>query len=385
MSKENNTLQRAPNGASPQSPASNEPPDKAVFQQRMEAWHPILHPVWVIVTFVLLGAAFVPTGFKCKQITDSVVQMVTAYDSFHSGTWEDLGCGISQANEGKTCTITFTPDTDMEPPVLIYYEINNFYQNHRSYMTSRDDNQLLGGTKQTPLAASLCDPLNQLGDIYLNPCGLIANTMFNDVITLESGTNEDGDDLDLVMLEDGIAWQSDLEYKFGQPKDLKTKRCDSCEDCEQEWDGDTLYEDAKTGVCWRFLYPNAESTRYLYETYPEIINPIEGVLSEHFIVWMRTAATPNFRKMYGWIDSKIPAGSTLQFKVKSNWEVKSFKGTKSLVLTTTSMFGGKNTNLGNSFIAVGTFCFIAALFFGLKHMIKPRKLGDRKYLKYKEE
>jgi hypothetical protein len=81
-------------------------------------------------------------GFKCKQITDSVVQMVTAYDSFHSGTWEDLGCGISQANEGKTCTITFTPDTDMEPPVLIYYEINNFYQNHRSYMTSRDDNQV---------------------------------------------------------------------------------------------------------------------------------------------------------------------------------------------------------------------------------------------------
>ena len=236
--------------------------------------------------------------------------------------------------------------------------------------------------KQTALAASLCHPLNKLGDIYLYPCGLIANTLFNDIITLESGIDENG--TDLVMLEEGIAWQSDLDYKFGQPKDLKTQRCDSCQDCDSIWDDDELYTD-KDGICWRYLYPNKENTRYLYETYPEIINPIDGVLSEHFIVWMRTAATPNFRKMYGWIDSKIPAGSTLQFKVKSNWEVTSFKGTKSLVLTTTSMFGGKSPNLGNSFLAVGVFCFITAFLFGLKHMIKPRKLADPKYLKYKGE
>ena len=46
-------------------------------------------------------------------------------------------------------------------------------------------------------------------------------------------------------------------------------------------------------------------TQFLYETYPDIVNPIEGVLNEHFIVWMRTAGLPRFRKVYGRIDEGI--------------------------------------------------------------------------------
>ena len=77
-----------------------------------------------------------------KQMSNDVVEMVKVYDSYYGGSWEDLGCEISEPNAGKTCTIEFTPQIDMEPPVLIYYEIDNFHQNHRSYMTSRDDNQV---------------------------------------------------------------------------------------------------------------------------------------------------------------------------------------------------------------------------------------------------
>ena len=49
-------------GTTDQLIAVNEPPDTAVFQQRMKAWHPILHPAWVIGTFFALGAVFVPSG-----------------------------------------------------------------------------------------------------------------------------------------------------------------------------------------------------------------------------------------------------------------------------------------------------------------------------------
>lgn len=52
--------------------------------------------------------------------------------------------------------------------------------------------------------------------------------------------------------------------------------------------------------------------------------------NEHFIVWMRTAALPQFRKLYGKIDTDIPAGTTLTFNVDAYFEVTSFGGKKSL-------------------------------------------------------
>ena len=41
---------------------------------------------------------------------------------------------------------------------------------------------------------------------------------------------------------------------------------------------------------------------------------------EHFIVWMRTAALPNFRKLWGRIDQDLPANTqvSMQQKNKTN-------------------------------------------------------------------
>ena len=55
------------------------------------------------------------------------------------------------------------------------------------------------------------------------------------------------------------------------------------------------------------------------------------------------------------------------------------------MITTTSALGGKTTQLGGCFIGIGGSALLAALLFALKHIIKPRKLADEKYLKYKEE
>ena len=41
---------------------TNRPPDLALHQQRIPAWHPILDPVWVIIALFYLGVIMIPTG-----------------------------------------------------------------------------------------------------------------------------------------------------------------------------------------------------------------------------------------------------------------------------------------------------------------------------------
>eukprot|EP00968_Pinguiococcus_pyrenoidosus_P016412 scaffold1590_cov239-Pinguiococcus_pyrenoidosus.AAC.4 len=97
----------------------------------------------------------------------------------------------------------------MEADVFVYYELHNFYQNHRRYVKSREDAQLRGEVFTSESDLQDCLPLVEKGDTVLSPCGLIANSLFNDVITL---TNSD-----VEMREDDISWQSDRDAKFDQP------------------------------------------------------------------------------------------------------------------------------------------------------------------------
>ena len=71
-----------------------------------------------------------------------------------------------------------------------------------------------------------------------------------------------------------------------------------------------------------------------------MVSPLEGVENEHFIVWMRTAALPTFRKLYGKIDKDLDSGSTVTFEVDASFSVTEFEGKKSLVLSVTDALAG---------------------------------------------
>ena len=63
--------------------------------------------------------------------------------------------------------------------------------------------------------------------------------------------------------------------------------------------------------------------------------------SAHFIVWMRTAGLPNFRKLWGEIKEDLQKGD-YTLAIANEYDVSSFAGSKYFVLSTTNLLGGTN-------------------------------------------
>lgn len=353
---------------------SRKPEDTPFKQQRMKAWQPILTPVKVIIIFLVIGIIFVPVGTTLLQASKEIYEKTITYD----GDNVDVDCKIKEANANKPCKVTFKISEDVDGPVYVYYSLENFYQNHRRYVKSRSSLQLQGeDLKQSEVSAD-CEPLYKNHSLLLNPCGLIANSLFNDIISLNNP--------DYTLDEKGISWLSDRKVKFKNVNGFRKQSVDSSSvTCQEAFDSSKYadcrdYYDEPTNTSWKYWYPNDENTQYLYESYPMIVSPIEGVENEHFIVWMRTAGLPTFRKLYGKIHSSLKKGDQLEFNIIANFEVDSFGGSKSLVLSNLGEFGGKNSFLGVSYIVVGSISLLLGFLFALKQLISPRQLGDTRYL-----
>ena len=346
-------------------------------QQNMVAWQPIMTPLKIIVVFLIAGVCFIPTGTSVWQASNGVFEKVVYYDN--GGGESGNQCSISKQNQRRRCPITFTIDQDVKGPLLVYYQLDNFNQNHRIYVNSRSVNQLLGQNMGLSDLGTQCSPLTTNGSLILNPCGLIANSFFTDTYTLSySGNNI----ANLNMDETDISWPTDRSYKFKQVEGFQYAAVPSSNTtcASVKISSPCKYYRDKAGQGYLFYYPNDANVQYLYETYPQHISPLKGVSDEHFIVWMRVAALPNFRKLYGRINGDFKSGDTISFTVTANFEVRSFGGAKSLVITTASQFGGKNPGLGLAFIVVGSLSMFLGLVFILKQLIVPRSLGDPKLL-----
>ena len=302
----------------------------------------------------LLVIIFIPIGHTLVGVTDSVYEMTKVYDSGSGGSTVDVkDCDIKKPGEGKVCDITFRLDKDVDGPIYVYYQLRNFYQNHRRYVSSRNDQQLMGEAHKKSDVELSCSPLVELSNDndddtkLLNPCGLMANTMFNDKIELlTEGLN---------MKEDGIILKTDKDL-FKQPKGFKSRTMKDEDDCSASpcREDESCYQDPTDDTVYCFKYPDASKTQYLYETYgTDIISPIKGVEDEHFIVWMRSAGLPAFRNLYGVIHEDLKKGDTLTFQVTNNFEVQSFDGAKALLITTVGLYGGANPFLGGAFMVVG--------------------------------
>jgi len=363
--------EQAPN----RSAATHEPKDSAFKQQALPAWQPILTAGTVLPTFFVIGVAFIPIGVGLMYFSNQVHEINLDYTNCKNTAGQFCHEEIKNSQPCE-CILNLTKETLENEDglgnekwmgnVFLYYGLTNFYQNHRRYVKSRDDKQLYGNLDSK---AEDCSPFlntdnNDPDSPRYAPCGAIANSMFNDTIRLEFKKEGETDWADVPLLNTGIAWQSDKEYKFRNP-DVP--------------DGSSLEEVFKS----KNLVKPRDWGKEVWELDPN--NPHNnGFQNEDLIVWMRTAALPNFRKLYRRIDhqneKKLPEfneefGDGLpvdkyeyRVVIDYTYKVTQFSGTKSVILSTTSLLGGKNPFLGIAYIVVGCICFVMGIVFLFIHL-----------------
>jgi hypothetical protein len=276
----------------------------------------------------------------------------------------ETDCQISSANEGLQCSVSITFDEGVNGPLYVHYGLTNFFQNNRRYKKSVLTDMLVGSdTIDEDDLALDCYPLIYNGTRQLYPCGLQANTYFNDVYSVSNVSTVTSTVLDT----DGITYSTESENgKFSQVNGFVYSHYFGNETCDDIL-GDTSYlTDCQsytddTGQAYYYWYPNTDKYQYLYETFPQI-NPILGVEDESFIVWMRTSPFASFRKPIGKIDTDVNAGEVLEFTIENNYDVNSFGGSKSIVVANLPVdevlylraFWVVSFTLGCLFFATGT-------------------------------
>uniref|UniRef100_A0A671PAY0 Cell cycle control protein n=1 Tax=Sinocyclocheilus anshuiensis TaxID=1608454 RepID=A0A671PAY0_9TELE len=309
---------------------SKKPDNTAFKQQRLPAWQPILTAGTVLPAFFMIGLIFIPIGIGLLVTSNNIKEFEVQYQSSFKA-------------------LHFLHN------VFMYYGLSNFYQNHRRYVKSRDDSQLNGDKSSLLNPSKECEPYRTSDKKPIAPCGAIANSLFND--TLELFYNHpNGSRITIHLVKTGIAWWTDKHVKFRNPAGNNNNLS-------------IVFQDTSKPVNWH---------KPVYELDPS--DPENnGFINEDFIVWMRTAALPTFRKLYRVIQKKkdnmtptLPPGN-YSLEVTYNYPVRSFDGRKRMILSTISWMGGKNPFLGIAYITVGSVCF----FLGVVLLIIHHKYGNR--------
>jgi len=292
-------------------------------------WRPVPTIKSTTLCFFVFGTIFLAIGGILLYLSQQIKEFVIRYDNIDS-------CDHSNKNfTSNICNISISIEDTFDPPIMVYYQLENFYQDHRRYIKSKSLPQLKGENLKISDIQSDCDPIVTIKDLgfyksignytlassdIANPCGLIAKSLFNDTYKLYNSSNGE-----CFINETNIAWDSDKKGRFKK-------------------------------------HPNSSFVQWT------------DVENEHFMVWMRPAGLPDFRKLWGRINTQLPAGK-YNLLINNTYPVESFQGKKSFVLSTVNMLGGKNNFLGIAYLIIGFICWIMSLLFyvGYYHYNSDKK------------
>jgi hypothetical protein len=185
----------------------------------------------------------------------------------------------SDPSARSQCILQFDVPHKLDHNVFLYYKLTNFFQNHRRYVKSLNTDQLRGeAVSHGSIKDGACKPLATVGNKTIFPCGLIANSVFND--TFSNLTLVSTPSTTYAFSEKGIAWPGEAKKYTSQTK--------------------YNLDDIVPPPNWALRFPNG----YTNDTPPPNLHD-----DEHFQNWMRTAGLPTFTKLYGRNDhDDLPEG-----------------------------------------------------------------------------
>ncbi|KRX03547.1 hypothetical protein PPERSA_12677 [Pseudocohnilembus persalinus] len=306
---------------------------EAFKQQVMKAWQPVPTVNSTIILFSVFTLFFIVFGIILLAYSLDIKEYSVQYnDELDLKEFQEKSSDYVSDDYQQ---LTIEIKEDMKAPVYVYYELQNFYQNNRRYVKSKNSDQLKGEKVGKGAASDDCDPIVTNSDVgrtisytgvpldpdaVANPCGMIAKSYFTDEYMLRKSDtsfdiNGEIDGYFKISAKD-IAWPSDKEHKYANSE-------------------------------------NSESEQWMdYD-------------NERFMVWMRTAALPKFRKIWGKINEDIPAG-TYTIDILNVYDVEPFDGKKTLIFSTSNAFGGKNLFLAIAYLIAGGLSLIVTVAFLVK-------------------
>jgi hypothetical protein len=116
-----------------------------------------------MMTFSIFGVIFLATGIVLRVLSEQITEINVRYDN-HPECTKKVNNKLVE-----TCTVPLTYDNagggknskipKITAPIYVYYQLDNFYQNHRRYVKSRDNTQLYGTYQTVDKLKTSCDPI----------------------------------------------------------------------------------------------------------------------------------------------------------------------------------------------------------------------------------
>ncbi|KAM4609001.1 transmembrane protein 30C [Polymixia lowei] len=326
-------------------PLARRPDNSAFKQQRLPAWSPMLTANTVLPFFycmsvlcMLLGVMLLITVQSTRELKMDYTEAGTCNMCFEKRK------NVSNAAQACNCIVVFPIEKAIKGDVFFYYGLQNFHQNLRRYMDSRDDGQLVGRKRNLKNPSTYCEPFSRdHNGLPIAPCGAVANSIFNDSFTVMYHGSR-GSTVQVPLFRKSITWYTDKNVKYRNPQTTN-------ETLAQVFEGTTQ------PLFWQ---------KPVYELDPQDSNN-NGFINEDLIIWMREAAFPNFKKLYGILNrggkpftNGLPVGN-YSIHISYNFPVQYFQGRKEVVLTTVTWFGGQNRFLPIAYLVTSGLILLLAV------------------------
>ena len=368
-------------------PKSRKPGNNAFRQQRLKAYNPVMTAKTVIPLLIIIAIIFVPLGAAMWYASHTVQDIAIDYSHCEKlasfDHWSEISDNFTTFNfrdnpiidhkpqwklekdnsqqfedERNVCKIQFEVPHNIKAPLYFFYRLHNFHANHRRYVKSYSEDQLTGKLASVDTIKNTvgqnCEPMSVNSDgVRIYPCGLIANSLFNDTFstTLE-GVNGTSDGYS--MTEEGIAWSTD-KNRFKKTKYNHTE--------------------VVPPPNWYKMFPNG----YNETNMPDISTWYQ------FQNWMHASGLPTFNKLALRNDDDTLEAGIYEISVGLHFPVLPYKGKKFIYISQRSVIGGRNDFLGISWMVGGGICFILGLSLLIINFFHPRKTGDVNLLSWNKE